>query len=385
MSQPGRAIVGARIFDGSTLHDGAALLVADGRVEGIVPCDAIPPDHTREDLGGGTLAPGFIDLQVNGGGGVMFNDAPTVETLRTMAEAHASLGTTALLPTLITDTPEITRAAIAATSEAIRQGVPGIVGLHLEGPHLSIARKGAHDPSLIRAMTDEDEAALCAAAAQLPVLLHTCAPESVTPAQMRRLADAGILVSIGHSNCTFEAARTAAESGARCVTHLFNAMSPLGHRDPGVVGAALRRPDFSAGLIADFVHVHPDVVQIALAAKVGPGQIFLVTDAMAPAGTDQAEFTLNARTIRRENGRLTLADGTLAGADLDFPTAISNLLSIGVAPAQALAMATSIPAGLIGAPGGIGTLMAGAPADLVHLDPTGRLLSVWRRGQVSSP
>ena len=291
MSSGSTAYLGARIFDGFEFHSDAALLASAGKVDRIVGVKEVPDRFHRVTLAGGTLAPGFVDLQVNGGGGVMFNDSPTVETLRTMAEAHFSLGTTSILPTLITDTPELTRAAIEAAVQAIQKGVPGIAGLHLEGPHISIARKGAHDPTLIRPMTEADLTLLIEAARRLPVLFCTIAPESVTPEQMRRLSDAGSILSLGHSDCSFATACDAADHGVKCVTHLFNAMSQMGHREPGIVGAALSRPDLSAGLIADLVHVHPEMIRIALVAKKRPGQIFLVSDAMAPAGTDPVSYT----------------------------------------------------------------------------------------------
>ncbi|MFV0361094.1 N-acetylglucosamine-6-phosphate deacetylase [Tropicimonas sp.] len=381
MRNPATAFVGAEIFDGNSLRTGCALLLDGAEVAAILPQGEVPADAMRREVSG-TLAPGFVDLQVNGGGGVMFNDTQTVAALATIAGAHASLGSTAILPTLITDTPEHTRAAIAATREAIAQGVPGIAGLHLEGPHLSIARKGAHDPSLIRPMAPSDLDMLIGAAADLPALMLTVAPESVTPAQIQALADAGAVVSLGHTDSDFATCIAAADAGARCVTHLFNAMSQLGHRAPGLVGAALDDGRLSAGLIADLLHVHPAAIRIALAAKTGPGRIFLVTDAMAPAGTDAGHFVLNGRRIERGDGRLTLADGTLAGADLDMATAIRNLTeNSGLPHAGALAMATSIPADLMGLGDIHGRLSPGRRADFVHLDPQGELRGVWCAGQ----
>ncbi len=317
-----QAFVGAQIFDGSRLLAGQALLVADGRIAAIIPDDALPSGAVVHRLSGGTIAPGFVDLQVNGGGGVMFNSAPEVATLERMAQAHAGLGTTALLPTLITDTPERTRAAVAAVEAARKQGLAGIAGLHLEGPHLSVARKGAHDPGLIRAMTPADLAFLLDAKARVGRLLVTLAPESVSADQIAALTAAGVIVSLGHSDAGFDACMAAAAAGARMVTHLFNAMSGLGHREPGLVGAALTSGGLNVGLIADGIHVHPAAMRAALAAKQGPGQVFLVTDAMATAGSEITEFTLNGRVIVRSGDRLTLEDGTLAGAHLDMARAL---------------------------------------------------------------
>ncbi|MCK0097393.1 N-acetylglucosamine-6-phosphate deacetylase [Yoonia sp. F2084L] len=365
-----RALIGAAIFDGKVLHQGRTLLLDGPDFVDIVADDILPPDYPAEAVDGGIIMPGFVDLQVNGGGGVMFNDATNVAGLTKIAAALVATGTRAFLPTLITDTPERTRAAIDAVESAIAQGVPGVIGLHLEGPHLSVARKGAHDPSLIRPMTDEDEALLLDAARRLPNVLVTVAPESVTPEQIGRLSDAGLIVSLGHSDCSFEDAQTAFAAGARCVTHLFNAMSQMSNRAPGLVGAALDTPGIAAGLIADDIHVHASMMRIALAAKQHPGKIFLVTDAMATAGSEITQFTLNGRTVLRRDGRLTLEDGTLAGADLNFSQAISVLVDkVGVAPETALAMATQFPADCLKQPGAAGAFVTGHPANAIRLGP----------------
>ena len=260
----------------------------------------------------GCSAPGFVDLQVNGGGGVMLNGQPDLAGIRAICAAHGRLGTAGLLPTLITDTPEVTRAAVAAGVAAAVDGVPGFLGLHLEGPHLDPRRKGAHDPALIRPMQAEDLAFLCAAAERLPALVVTVAPESATAEQVAALARAGAVVSLGHSDTGAAGARAAFAAGARMVTHLFNAMSQLGNREPGLVGAALDDERVRAGLIADGVHVDPVAMRLALAAKRGTDGIFLVTDAMAVAGTALREFTLNGRRDPQA-GRAVDAGGRDAG------------------------------------------------------------------------
>lgn len=366
------AYTGADIFDGASLRTGMALLSEGGTCRGIVAAEGIPGDYARTDLGGGTIAPGFVDLQVNGGGGVMFNDETTAEAIRTIAAAHASTGTLALLPTLITDTPERSRAAVDAVAEAIAAGVPGVLGVHLEGPHLSLARKGAHDPALIRRMDAKDEAFLIEAAARLPNVLVTLAPESATPDQIARLAEAGVIVSLGHTDCTYATAQESFTAGASCVTHLFNAMSQMGNREPGLVGATLDTGDVHAGLIADNIHVHAAAIRAASAAKQGPGQIFLVTDAMSTVGSDITEFTLNGRRILRRDGRLTLADGTLAGADLDMPTALSVMMrEVGLSGAAALAMATAAPSDVLKRPMDFGRLVQDRPLHAIHLSRDG--------------
>jgi len=375
------ALTGARIFDGADWHDDAALVVGDGLVEGIFPAGAIPSGVARVDTGGGRLVPGFVDLQVNGGGGVMLNDHPDVASIETICRAHAPFGTTALLPTLITDTPAITAAAVAAGAQAARKKVPGFLGLHLEGPHLSIARKGAHDPALIRPMTDADQAALIAARKELPVLLTTIAPESVEPARVAALAKAGIVVSLGHSDTGYNTASAFAEAGATVVTHLFNAMSQIGNREPGLAGAAIDIGSLSAGIIADGIHVDPATMAIALRAKTGPGKIVLVTDAMATIGTDMTSFTLNGRIIYRKDGSLRLADGTLAGADLDMISAVRYVHhAVGLDLDEALRMASLYPAQAIGQAHRLGRFANGTAADIVALSDDLNVKSVWIGG-----
>ncbi len=364
------AFQGARIFTGDTWLNDAVLLVEGGRIAAIL--------DEPEGLGeaevvtlpkGSVLVPGFIDLQVNGGGGVMLNDAQTVEGIATICAAHARFGTTALLPTLITDRVDITGATIEAGIEAARLGVPGFLGLHLEGPHLSVARKGAHDPSLIRPMEEEDLQRLLDTVGKMPVLMTTVAPENVTAEQVDILSGAGILVSLGHTDCDADTVLDYAAAGARAVTHLFNAMSQLGNREPGVVGAALEEGMLHAGLIADGFHVNPITMRIALAAKNGPGRIFLVTDAMSTIGTDLEGFTLNGRQIYRKDGRLTLADGTLAGADIDMLSSIRFVHeTLGLPLGEALRMASLYPAEAASMASSKGRLAPGMDADFVILD-----------------
>ncbi|MDD9977124.1 MAG: N-acetylglucosamine-6-phosphate deacetylase [Boseongicola sp.] len=337
------------IFDGTSLHSGHAIRFVDGEADEFGPEADVGNVGEIVELGGDILSPGYVDLQVNGGGGVMFNDDPSVETLKRIAQAHRGLGVAKFLPTLITDTPDITRAAIEAAVEAVQAGVVGVSGLHLEGPHLSVSRKGAHDAAMIRPMEATDLQQLLDAAKRLPLLKVTVAPESVSEDQVAAMVKAGILVSLGHTDASYDTCCRYFAAGASVVTHLFNAMSQMGNREPGLVGAALASGTVSTGLIADGVHVHPATVQAAWCAKEKPGRIFLVSDAMAVAGTDLEAFELGGRSIQRRNGTLTLADGTLAGADLDLTTAIKVMVEqVGVSLEAALQSATSVPASLIG-------------------------------------
>ncbi|MCF6327490.1 MAG: N-acetylglucosamine-6-phosphate deacetylase [Devosiaceae bacterium] len=359
----------------------SALLIDDMHVSAILPSSNIPSDCKVIKLDGGLLSSGFVDLQVNGGGGKMFNSLPGVETIRTICDAHIQFGTTSLLPTLITDTKAQTDAAINAAKDAIAQDVPGAIGLHLEGPHLSVARKGAHDPSLIRVMTDSDCQQLADLATELPSLMLTVATESVSMEQIERLNHAGATVSLGHTDADFQTVIRAQNAGVTCVTHLFNAMSQLVNRAPGMVGAALDSNTLWAGLIADGIHVDAATIRVALRAKNGPGKVFLVSDSMATLGTELDEFTLNGRKILRRDGRLVLHDGTLAGADLDMISAVRFMIDeIGIHSDEALRMASLYPAQVLNRSNEIGRLGAGTRADFIHLGKQLDILSVWRGG-----
>jgi len=359
------AYTGARIFDGEAWHDDVALVVADGAITsiGVAPAGA---KHVQFD--GGVLAPGLIDLQVNGGGGHLIGPGTTADDLAVVCATHRAFGVTGLLPTLITDTAAVTDAVLAAGAEAARRQAPGFLGLHLEGPHLSQARKGAHDPALIRPMDEADLVRLERVRGTLPHLLLTVAAETVMPEQIARLVRAGIVVSIGHSDASFEVTSAAIKAGASMATHLFNAMSQIGNRDPGVVGAALHHGGVWAGLIADGIHVHPATLGLALRAKTGLGQIFLVSDSMSQAGTEMTSFELNGRTIYRQDGALRLGDGTLAGADLTLDAAVRYMhFKFGLELSECLRMASLYPAQAIGAQG-LGRLVPGSLTNLVWFD-----------------
>ncbi|CDM59713.1 MULTISPECIES: N-acetylglucosamine-6-phosphate deacetylase [Rhizobium] len=360
---------GARIFDGQRFHDDKALIVSDGRVEAIATASELPDgEHTRFE--GGVLSAGFIDAQVNGGGGRMLNDEPSAASMYMIADGHRPYGTTALLPTLITDTADATEAAIEAAKEAVKTN-RGVSGLHLEGPHLAPARKGAHLAELMRPVEGKDVTAFIAAKEAIGTLLVTMAAEQVTSKQVRELSEAGVTISIGHSDCSSEVAEARFDAGARGVTHLFNAMSQLGHRAPGLVGAAIDHPSVWCGIIADGHHVDPKALRTALRAKRGEGRLFFVTDAMSLVGSEQDSFTLNGRTVRRERGgfcsKLVLSDGTLAGSDVDMASTIRYGVTYLELPlAEALRMATLYPARFLRLEDH-GHLSPGARADLVHL------------------
>lgn len=381
-----RAYPAARIFDGRTFRRDATLLVSDARVDGICDTAAIPEGYDVADTAA-LITPGFVDLQVNGGGGIMLNDAPDTTTLARISAAHQAAGTTAFLPTLVTDTPDVVHCAVDAVADAMAMDLPGVIGLHLEGPHFSPTRKGAHRGDLVRPMTEVDLTFLCDAASRLPVLKVTLSPEAASLSQITALTEAGVIVSLGHCASPYAVCKDAFDAGARCVTHLFNAMSQITGRDPGLVGAALSHAKPHVGMIADGHHVHP--VNIALAANclMPDRRLFLVTDAMAPFGTDQGLFLMNGREVLRNNGTLRLSDGTLAGADLTLPEAVMNMVQFTKRPLdEVLHMVTSIPADMIGAGHSIGGLKTEATANFLTFTSEMELAAVFFRGcEIGSP
>ncbi|WP_022703602.1 N-acetylglucosamine-6-phosphate deacetylase [Pseudorhodobacter ferrugineus] len=364
---------GAQVFDGKRLLANQAVMVESGIITNIAPAGAAAPMFQ-----GGILAPAFVDLQVNGGGGIMLDGTADAGRIAAICATHILMGCAGVLPTLITDTADATRRVIDAAIEAAQASVPGFLGLHLEGPHLDPRRKGAHDPDLIRMMSASDLTLLLDAAQKLPVLKVTLAPCSASLDQVRALVQAGVLVSLGHSDCSYDEAMAYIAVGAGCATHLFNAMAPMSGRNMGLVGAVLDTT-LPAGIIADGIHVSPAALRIALAAR--PEGLFLISDCMAFAGTDLTEMVLGGRRIRREGGRLTLDDGTLAGADLRLDRALGVLVGqIGVNPEAALAMVTSTPAALIGMGDTLGHLAVGRRADMVYLAPDWRVEKNWWGG-----
>ena len=374
---PLKVFFGARLFDGLTTRDDSALVVEDGAVVAIAPAAERPRGGEQIDLGGGVLSPGLIDWQVNGGGGVLFNATPTPEALAAIAAAFRRFGVTAIVPTVITDSPAVLVAALAAAGEATRV-TPSVLGVHVEGPFIDPRRKGVHLAEFIRPMRERDCDQLVAA--KVGAMVVTLAPSAASPALIASLAAAGIVVSLGHAEATAEEARAAFAAGARAVTHLFNAMSQLGSRAPGLVGTALADPAIVCGLIADGHHVHPTALRAAINAK-GAGWIALTSDAMPPAAGGPPVFTLQGRRMRRDGSRLIDDFDTLAGGVVTLLDAVRYVVgTLGLPLAEALRMATSTPARLLGLEGRIGALAPGARADLVHLGDDLTLRGVWLAG-----
>lgn len=373
-----RTLHNARVFTGETLIENATVRIADGRIQEIA--NASPgnlPDAV--DLEGRILAPGLIDLQVNGGGGLMFNDTPTVETIRTIGEAHRRFGTTGFLPTLISDTPANMARAIDAVREAIDEGVPGVLGIHLEGPYLAPARRGIHDASRFHVI-DEAGFELVTSLDNGKILL-TAAPEMIGPDWIRRLGAAGVTVFAGHSDADYEQVREALDAGLRGFTHLYNAMSPFESRHPGMVGAALANRDSYAGLICDGHHVHPASFAITVAAK-GSEHCLLVTDAMATVGSDRDHFEWCGEAVCAEDGCCRLPDGRLAGSGLDMMSAVRNAMEFaGLDRFEALRMASTYPAHAIGSDDELGHIRPGYRASFIEIDDDMSLVATWIDGE----
>lgn len=373
------ALAGARIFDGSAFHDDHAVVIDGARITALVPRAQMPGGVEVRALSGGVLAPGFIDVQVNGGGGALLNDEPSAATVRRIAESHRKFGTTGLLPTVITDAPSVIHRAIDAVRAARSEGVAGVLGIHVEGPFLDVERKGAHALRFIREMTEADVDEI--AAADCGAVMLTLAPNRVKPDLIRRLTDRGVLVSLGHAEASHTEAVAALAAGARAFTHLFNAMSQMNGREPGMVGAALSDADSFVGLIADGFHVHDAAMTVAIAAK-AKGRMMLVSDAMPPAAGGPDQFELQGRVVLRKDGRLQLEDGTLAGSNLTMDEAVRYCVQqLGVPLGDVLQMASRNPADFLKRGDELGRIAPGALASLVHLGDDLRVLETWIEGR----
>jgi len=375
------ALAGARLHTQEGLVPGRALLLEGGAIRDIVAEDAVPAVPRITRLAGGILAAGFIDLQVNGGGGVMFNDAPTTATIAAIGRAHRAFGTTAFLPTFISGPRDDMVRAVAAVREALDRAIPGVLGIHFEGPHINLARRGAHDAREIGPLGDDDIDLLASLGAGRTLV--TLAPECVELAHIATLAARGVIVAAGHTEADAHAFHRAAPE-LTGVTHLFNAMSPLGHRELGAAGAALTRDRLACSIIADGVHVHWDVVRLAWRAK-PRGKLFLVSDAMAPVGAPALdEFSLGGERVLAVDGSLLTADGRLAGSLLDMGQAVRNCVAhAGIPLGEALAMAAAYPADFLGIAESHGRLAPGLRADLVWLDDDLRVRATWIGGERS--
>ena len=377
-----RVLTNGRIFDGERILDGHVAVIEGAVVAAVLPIDKTPAGAERVDLDGGLLAPGFIDVQVNGGGGVLFNDQPSVEGIRAISQAHRRYGTTGLLPTLVSDDWAVMESGARAVEAALEDGLPGLRGIHFEGPYLNTARKGIHDEALIRAV---DPGALeLFTSSGLGQVVVTLAPEVVDPDFIRALDGAGVRVCAGHTAASYDQTRRGLDAGVRGFTHLFNAMSPLTGREPGAVGAALEDPESWCGMIVDGHHVHDASLKVAIAAKTR-GKSMLVTDAMPSVGASDKRFQIGGQIIVAEDGRCANAEGRLAGSDLDMASAVRNTVrGLGLPLEEALRMASLYPAAFLGLERRLGRIAPGFDADLVLLDEDLEVRETWIGGQPGS-
>jgi len=373
-----QALLAARFFDGESFHAGSALLLEGDRILALAPRGELPIDLPTRDLGPDSLiAPGFIDTQVNGGGGVLFNDRTTAEGIKAIAAAHRRFGTTGLLPTLISDDRTVMARAVAAGRAALDQ--PGVLGLHFEGPFLNTVRKGVHRGDLITEMAPEDLAPL-EELAGIGRSVLTVAPERVPAGFIARLTRAGLRVAAGHTDASAQDMARAADEGMTGVTHFSNAMTPMAGRLPGAMGASLTDDRLFAGLICDGHHVDPIILKLAFRAK-GRDRLMLVTDAMPSVGAAEPDFMLQGQMIHLREGRLVTAEGGLAGAHLAMSQAVQRAVALmAVSLADALVMASRTPASFLGLSDQLGWLAPGYRADLVALDAAGDVIGTWIAG-----
>ncbi|HCZ00783.1 MAG: N-acetylglucosamine-6-phosphate deacetylase [Rhodobacterales bacterium RIFCSPHIGHO2_02_FULL_62_130] len=353
-----------QVFDGQTLRSGMALGLVDGRVQGLCGIADLP-DGARRHIVGGIVTPGYLDLQVNGGGDALLNSDPSPAAMQIIAAAHRRFGTVGVLPTVITDRPEVLAAAVEAAIAA--KGMQGILGLHIEGPHISLARRGTHAAAHLRPLDSTTMAHVARLRAAGITVKITLAPEAVQPGQIAALVALGAIVSLGHSDATAEAVQAALTEGASCFTHLFNAMSPMLGRAPGMTGAAINSGAY-CGFICDGHHVSDAMLGLAIRARPLPDRMFLVSDAMATVGGSDS-FVLYGQKIRLVDGMLVNAEGSLAGAHVTMAESVARLVRVlGIAPQAALRMAVTVPATLISAPE-LAQIVDRDAADLLVLGP----------------
>jgi N-acetylglucosamine-6-phosphate deacetylase len=373
------ALINGRIVAQGRILTAHAVVIEDGWIADIVTDeDSSLKGLVVHDLKRMLLLPGFIDTQVNGGGGVLFNDDPSIETIRRIAAAHRQFGTTGFLPTLISDDLAKVKRAIEAVAAAVKEGVPGVLGIHIEGPFLSPARKGVHDASKFRTL-DEEAFALLTSLKTAKTLV-TLAPEMTTPEMIVRLAGAGVIVAAGHTNASYDTMREALACGVTGFTHLFNAMSQLTGREPGVVGAALSDAGSYCGVIVDGRHVHPDVLKLALKCK-SHDRFMLVTDAWSNVGTDLTTFKLQGATITIKDGVCMDENGTLAGSAMDMSRAVRNAVDLlGLDLHGAVTMASRAPASFLGLGDRYGEIAKGLRANFVAADDAMTVRETWIDG-----
>ncbi len=374
-----RALTNGRVLTTDGFKSGQSVTFENGNIVSVCDDDRRDPKaDIVQDLNGAMLVPGFVDVQLNGGGGVLFNDQPTLDGIRAIAKAHYQFGTTGFLPTLISDNRDVVARAIQAVSMAIEEGVPGVLGIHLEGPFLNKGKRGVHNAEKIIRLVEKELGLFCSL--KRGKTLITLAPE-LTPLELiEQFTHNGIVVSAGHSQATFEQALDAMDAGLRGFTHLFNAMRPLQSRDPGLIAAALQDPRAWCGIIPDGAHVHPAMLNLAYRAK-RDGQIFLVTDAMPSVGTNNTEFQLDDQRVQIKDGMCLTDNGTLAGSNLNMNQAVLNAQSyLDIDFETAVRLASLVPARFMGLEHEIGEIAIGKRASFCLLNSDFRVQKTWIDG-----
>lgn len=367
------------IFTGDTLLKSHALIAENKRIVDIILASDIPANIDRSyNLNGNTMVPGFIDLQVNGGGGIMFNSEPSVSTIKQILKGHQRYGTTGIMPTLITTSFAEMEKAILAVSQAIAENIPGVLGIHLEGPFLNETKKGVHDATKFCAIDEQGLAIMTSLIGGKTIV--TIAPELTDTQTIKTLNQAGLIICAGHTNANYEQTITAINAGLHGFTHLYNAMTPLESRAPGTVGAAISDERTWFGIIADGYHMHPSAFKIAVRAKQTGGAI-LVTDAMATVGARSDSFVLDGEVIKSINGKCVNAAGTLAGSDLNMNQAVKNAVEFAnISWQEAVRMASLYPAKALGIDDTYGRLKKGFYANFAIIDSALDVKSTWING-----
>ena len=373
-----QAIIGSKLFNGKKFIEHKALLIDDQHIAGIVNEDAIPTDFLIKKLDGGILSPGFIDLQVNGGGGKLFNNSPDKESLNTIISAHQYFGTTSIMPTVISDSLNILQKCTDTISNEINNN-HSLLGIHIEGPFFNVKYRGVHQKQYINTI-NASYLNLFETLDKFPVML-TLAPECISIKQLKHLKSLGFKILAGHTDANYDQLEEAVKYGLDGFTHLFNAMGQISAREPGVVGSAFDFDETSASIIVDLHHVHPSLINLSFKQK-PKGKLFFVSDSMATINHGEPSFELYDEVVSESNGRIINSEGKLAGSSITQIDAIKNAYQKCSIPLEsAISMATLYPAEYLGVSDYIGQLKKGYRADLAHFDSNFHVQNVWLAGK----
>ena len=373
-----QAITGSKLFNGIDFIEHKVLLIDDQHIAGIVNEDAIPTEFQVKKLEGGILSPGFIDLQVNGGGGKLFNNSPDKESLNTIISAHQYFGTTSIMPTVISDSLNILQKCTDTISNEINNN-HSLLGIHIEGPFFNVKYRGVHQKQYINTI-NASYLNLFETLDKFPVML-TLAPECISIKQLKHLKSLGFKILAGHTDANYDQLEEAVKYGLDGFTHLFNAMGQISAREPGVVGSAFDFDETSASIIVDLHHVHPSLINLSFKQK-PKGKLFFVSDSMATINHGEPSFELYDEVVSESNGRIINSEGKLAGSSITQIDAIKNAYQKCSIPLEsAISMATLYPAEYLGVSDYIGQLKKGYRADLAHFDSNFHVQNVWLAGK----